>query len=297
MIFGLVLVMVFAGWLLAKDETIVKVKVQTANVRSAPDAAAPVIAKVNAGTLLETSGRDGAWYEVTVNNQAGKEVTGYIHNSVVSEVSGEEEAEDEPSRPSAPRYRTAKNWAAGGAKLMGGISMGNMTISEDLGPDVSKTAKMDFMGGVGFESGGQIGIEMDILYSPGGAVIKPTDTTNKAKITLQGAAVTAPIMLKVRFMKGTTPYLLAGGEVGYSLSQKLVADDGAGNVDEEDVSEDTNRLYYGLCFGGGLELQAGSMNLLFEARYRMGLSNLIKDADPGVSIKATAITFLLGIKF
>jgi hypothetical protein len=297
MIFGLVLVMVFAGWLLAKDEAIVKVKVQTANVRSAPDAAAPVIAKVSAGTLLETSGREGAWYEVTVNNQAGKEVSGYIHNSVVSEVSGEEEEAEEPARPAAPRYRTPKNWAAGGAKLMGGLSLGNMTFSEDLGPDVIKSAKMDFMGGVGFESGGQIGIEIDFLYSPGGAVLKPADTTNKAKLTMQGTAITAPLLLKVRFMKGSTPYLLAGGEVGYSLSQKLVMDDGAGTVEEEDVSEETNRLYYGLCFGGGFEMQAGSMNLLFEARYRMGLSNLIKDADPGASIKATALTFLLGIKF
>jgi hypothetical protein len=56
-------------------------------------------------------------------------------------------------------------------------------------------------------------------------------------------------------------------------------------------------LYYGLVFGGGLELQTGGMNLLFEVRYNMGLSNQVKDPAPEEYAKATALTFLLGIKF
>ncbi len=305
------LLLILGGWLLAKEKTIVKVKVQTANVRSAPDATATVIAKVSAGTLLEASGREGAWYKVTVSVQGGTQASGYIHNSVVNVISGEaeeeaEEAEEEDEtrtdaapRSDAPRYRpvTVKEYASGGVKLMAGLSMGNLTISEPLPAEVAKTSKMDFMGGIGFESGGQIAFELDILYSPGGAVIKPTDPAETGKLTMSGTAITLPILLKVRLLRGTTPYLLAGGEVGYALNQKFVLDDGQGNVEEEDISDEINRLYYGLCFGGGLELQAGSMNLLFEARYRLGLSNLIKDPVPGESVKATALSFLLGIKF
>ena len=304
------LLLVLGGCLLAKGNTILKVKVQTANVRSGPDAASPVIAKVASGTLLEASGREGAWYEVTVSDKDGKEVTGYIHNSVVSVINGKEEEateeeaeEEEEARPApaprrqAPSYRAAKEYAAGGVKLMGGLSMGNLNVSEEIPAAAKKTSKMGFMGGLGYESGGQIAFEMDLLYSPGGAVFKPSDPALKAKLALSGTAITMPIMLKVRFLKGTTPYLLAGGEVGYILNQKVVATAADGTEAEEDITDEINRLYYGVCFGGGFELQAGGMNVLFEARYRLGLSNLVKEPEEGEYVKATALSFLLGFRF
>jgi hypothetical protein len=113
---------------------------------------------------LEVDGKDGAWYDVTVNDQSGKAVTGYIHNTVV-EVTGadENEAEVKPRtavRREAPRARAAKQFA-----------------------------------------------------------------------------------------------------------------------------------------GGGVELQTGGMNLLFEARYNLGLSNQAKDPAPGEYVKVTALTFILGVKF
>jgi hypothetical protein len=301
-IFVLLILLALGGTLLAREKMVLKVKVQSGNVRSAPEAAAEVIAKVTAGTLLEASGRDGSWYEVTVNNASGKEVSGYIHNSIVEVLAGDEEEEAAP-RPRAaarrpePSYRSPKAMARGGAKLMGGLSMGNLNLSETLPPEIKKTAKMDFMGGLGFESGGKIAFELDLLYSPGGAVLKSTDPAEKGKITISGTAITLPIMLKVRFLQGTTPYILAGGEVGYILNQKFVATASDGTKTEEDITDDVNRLVYGLVFGGGVELQAGSLNLLLEARYRLGLSNQIKEPDPGEYLKTTALTFLLGVKF
>ena len=297
----LVLILLLGGALLAKEKTILKVKVQTANVRSEPDASAAIVAKAAAGTLLEVDGMEGAWYEVTVNNQSGKAVTGYIHNSVVDVIGAAEgEAEFKPRaavRREAPRARAARQFAAGGVKLMGGLSMSNLNVSEPLGPEAKKTAKMGFMGGLGFEGGGMIAFEMDLLHSPGGAVIKATDPASLAKFEFSGAAITLPIMLKVRFMPGTTPYILAGGEVGYILNQKLVITDEDGTSSTHDALDHVNRLVYGLVFGGGLELQSGGMNLLFEARYRLGLSNLLKDPDPGAYVKPTALMFLLGVKF
>jgi opacity protein-like surface antigen len=298
---ALLVFLALGGFLLAKEDTIIKVKVQSANVRSGPEAAAAVIAKLPSGTLLEVSGREGAWYEVSVNDPNGKAVTGYIHNSVV-EVLSDEEEEEEARRPAArretPKMRPAKAFAAGGVKLMGGLSMGNLTFSEPLSAEVKKTSKMGFMGGLGFESGGRIAFELDLLYSPGGAVFKDAvDTASKERITISGTAVTAPIMVKIRFMPGTTPYVLAGGEIGYILSQKVVVTDAAGTDTEVDITDEINRLLYGVVFGGGVEMQVGGMNLLLEARYRIGLSNLIKDAEPGTSVKATALSILLGVKF
>jgi hypothetical protein len=300
----LLVALALGGLLAAKENTILKVKARLANVRSAPDAASEVIAKVTVGSLLEVSGEDGAWYEVTVNNQAGKEVTGYIHNSVVEVIGGNaavaqnEEKPRAAERRVAPRVRAAKEFAAAGIKLMGGLSMGNLNLSENLSVESKKTSKMGFMGGLGYESGGRIAFEMDLLYSPGGAVFKDAvDTTSKERITISGNAITLPLLLKVRFMPGTTPYVLAGGEIGYIMSQKVIITDLAGKDTELDVTDNISRLLYGVVFGGGIELKAGGMNLLVEARYRLGLSNLIKDPDPGAYVKATALSFLIGVKF
>lgn len=295
----LVFVLVLGGALLAKENTILKVKVQTANVRSAPEASAPIVARVAIGTLLEVDGKDGAWYEVTVNDQSGKEVTGYIHSTVV-EVLGEKEAaqEEKPRaavRREAPRAR--KEFADGGFKLMGGLSMSNMNISEAIPADAKKSSKMGLIGGLGYEGGGRIAFEMDLLYSPGGAIMKSTDPANKEKIDVSGAAITLPLMLKVRFLPGTTPYVLAGGEVGYILSQKVVVTAADGTTSETDITDNVSRLFYGLVFGGGVEMRAGGLNLFLEARYRLGLSNQVKDPAPGVYTKATALIILLGIKF
>ena len=42
---------------------------------------------------------------------------------------------------------------------------------------------------------------------------------------------------------------------------------------------------------------SAGMNVLLEASYRLGLSNLFKDPEPGVSVKPTALSLLLGVKF
>ncbi|MCX6553934.1 MAG: outer membrane beta-barrel protein [Candidatus Aminicenantes bacterium] len=300
-ILALASILVLGGFLLAAEKTTLKVKVQIANIRSEPDASAPFIAKVTIGTVLEVSGKEGTWYEVNVNDESGKEVTGYVHNTVV-EVSGEDEEETQVKPRAAVRrelskLRAHKKFAKGGIKLMGGLSMSNLNLSDTIPPEAKKTSKMGFMGGLGYESGGMLAFEIDLLYRPGGAVLKAVDPALKERITLSGTAVTLPVMIKIRFLPGTTPYILAGGEVGYLLNQKVVLTDAAGTDTEEDITDHVNRLVYGLVFGGGVELQAGGMNLLLEARYLLGLSNLIKEPDPDEYMKVTALTFMLGVKF
>ena len=296
----LLFILVLGGALLAREKTILKVKVQTANVRSEPDASAPIVAQVAAGTLLEIAGKDGVWYEVTVNDQSGKEVTGYIHNTVVEVVGAdEEEAEVKPRaavRRELPRVRAAKAFAGSGFKLMGGLSMGNMKVSGEIPPEISKKSKMGFIGGLGFESGGMIGFETDLLFAPGGTILSATVNGQTAKITISGYGIAVPLLLKVRFMRGTTPYILAGGEIGYILSQKVLIE-ANGQTEERDIKDSINRLYYGLVFGAGMELPIGGMNLLFEARYNLGLSNQVKDPAPDEYAKATALTFSFAVKF
>ena len=297
-------ILLLGASLLAAEATTLKVKVAVANVRSEPDASAPVVAKVKMGSILDVSGQEGAWYEVNVKDEDGEEVSGYIHNTVV-EVITEDEEEEAAAKPREARRvnkaRAIKEYAGGGFKLMGGLSLGNGTFSETLPASVEKRNRMSFMGGLGYESGGMFAFAIEALYSPGGAVIhaeNPSDPSIWIDLTIAANTISLPVMIKVRFLRGAmTPYIIAGGEVGYLLDAKLKMESWDGTNNEEDIIDEVNRLYYGVNFGGGFEFQVGSMNLLLEGRYRLGLSNLLKEPDPGEYIKPTALTFLLGIKF
>ncbi|MCX6557518.1 MAG: SH3 domain-containing protein [Candidatus Aminicenantes bacterium] len=106
---ALLLFLALGGALLAKENAIIKVKVQMANVRAEPDASATIIARVPAGTLLEVTSQAGNWFEVNVSDQSGREVTGFIRDTVVEVVGGDDE-ENEEARPAYQR-----NDSAGGA--------------------------------------------------------------------------------------------------------------------------------------------------------------------------------------
>jgi hypothetical protein len=306
----LLMTLAVGGLLLADEGQTAKVKVASANVRSKPDASSEVIAKVTIGTVLNVSGKEGAWYEVAVTNETGEEIVGYIHNTVVEVIGGGTIETKPAARVTAARMEMAKartaikRYAGGGFKLLGGLSLGNGKLSGTLPVEWTKKNRMSFMGGMGYESGGMLAFSIEALYSPGGVVIHdedPSDPTKWADMTIAANAITLPVTIKLRFLRGAmTPFIFAGGEVGYILDAKFKVEVYTGeDVPDTDLLEggDINRLIYGVVFGGGFEFQVGGMNLLLEGRYRLGLSNLIKDADPGDYMKPTALTFLIGIKF
>lgn len=80
-------------WIPCKEsEEIVflKVKDQLADVRSGPNPGSSVLAQLKMGTLVELSGRLGDFYEITLLDQDGQPVQGFIDRKVVEIVSGEE---------------------------------------------------------------------------------------------------------------------------------------------------------------------------------------------------------------
>jgi hypothetical protein len=85
---GLILLCAVFYGLYAQETIIIKIKVQLANVRSEPDLNAPVIKQLKSGTLPESSQKIGDWFEITVQNDQGKAVFGYVSQSVIDIVSG-----------------------------------------------------------------------------------------------------------------------------------------------------------------------------------------------------------------
>ena len=111
-VFAIVLLFVSA---LAADAAIIKVKVSLANVRSKPDIASPVITRVAQGAQFDSAKKLAGWYEISVADNSGKLVIGYISAEVVEEIAGEavpkpqaqpqtktEPAKTEPAKPVPP---------------------------------------------------------------------------------------------------------------------------------------------------------------------------------------------------
>lgn len=118
-----------------KEIMVVKVKVQMANVRSEPDAAAALIAKVPAGTLLGVTSHAGSWYEVNLKDQSGKAVSGFIRDTVVSVVGEEDEEEAEEEReytPARPAYRrgSPRQESEATTAIHFGLNVGTMTDTD-----------------------------------------------------------------------------------------------------------------------------------------------------------------------
>jgi len=308
---GMILCAVFCG-LYAQEIYILKIKVQLANVRSEPDMNAPVIKQLRSGTLLEASQKLGDWFEITVKDDQGKAIFGYISQSVVDIVSGAKPGEPaakaperkepvvekepviqkEPEKaeaPAAPRFGSARG-VLGGFKIMGGLVSANMTYNAKENKSVidsSNKPRGGFGGGLGYERGGSlIGFEIDLLYLPKGALFKGDLSGITFDLKFSIDEVSVPILLKLNVLRNKVlnVYLLGGGEIAFILQSELVysVQISAPPIDSlgtEDIKKNLKPLDYGLVLGAGASLPLGGINVFIEGRYHMGMAEL--EEKPG----------------
>ena len=181
----------------------------------------------------------------------------------------------------------------GGFKLLVGPAITNMSYNQDYSP-ATKSGLLQFSGGLGLEMSftTNIALEVDLLFAPGGAKFEATVMGDTFSDTFKGYGLSLPVLLKVSFLPGTTPFVVAGGAVGYTLSQKIFWKS-PWDSGEEDLTDDVNRLQYSLVFGGGVEFGLAGMTFSLEARYSLGLSNLIKNPWPADEKAAIQNIFIL----
>jgi opacity protein-like surface antigen len=135
------------------------------------------------------------------------------------------------------------------------------------------------------------------------------------KADLIANEVSVPVLLKFRLLPGTTPYVLAGGEVGYILSSSMdwsyTSGDQTEKGKEDLLKKDENgevyinQLDYGAVFGGGFEVRLAGLTLSVEGRYHLGQANLLKQTKAGEGggqkdedyIRSKALVVMAGIKF
>ena len=321
---------------LAFQTTILKVKVQTANVRSEPDLNAAVVKTLRFGTILEASMKIGEWYEIIVDDESGNKISAFINSNVVNVIGGEAKPVEVPQQPAAAPvyeqptgYVAPKTYSGGGIRLFGGLTSSNITydksrLQEAEGGqafDQYIKSRLGPMGGIGYEAGSRFSLEFDVMYMPKGVKFQGQyDATaeggGKINFDLDMAIneISVPVFIKIKILPGSTPFFFGGGEVGYVLSGKVISSvtsNGETQKDEQDLLKDDNgesslnRIDFGLVLGGGYEMNLGGMRLTIEARYYMGLANLLKQTkaseDGGAKssdyFHSKALVILGGIKF
>lgn len=130
----------------------------------------------------------------------------------------------------------------------------------------------------------------EALYSQKGA----TYTLFGEDLDLKLDYLEVPVLLKARFGTGAArPAVFAGPAIGFKLRAKGQFQDQTEDLDE------TKGTDFGLVFGAGVDLTAGSGAFVVDARYTLGLST-IDDAssdDLRADIKNKAFTLSIGYSF
>ncbi len=313
----------------------VRIIVESANVRLEPNPDSKIMTSVPMGAILTVSFQKGEWFMVELpKNAQGITVTGYLHQSSVEVISPVAPAQQAaPVQPPAqtrtqPRAQTPPppppvqmGRKTGGFKIMGGLSLANVSFKDTSEVTDKPGYRMGIIGGAGYEMalGNALIFEVDVLYQQRGfkydqmrdtSVTVGADTyTYGDKIVLKSDVVAIPALVKFKFNPGGGPFVLAGFEGAFVLSSKVDYTGTTyknGSVDSEeksseDVKEFTKSTDYGLVFGGGYEFNVGSTALVIDARYQLGLANMLdpgdSEASPDDWIKSKGIVVMLGMKF
>ncbi len=136
----------------------------------------------------------------------------------------------------------------------GGFSLtpGSTSLSPYLG----------FSGRVGIEKqlSDHFSYEVGLMYSPLSLSLENLNVSEN----YHGNILSIPLFFKYRLFTASTPYLVAGPEVGYIFNLE----------NSMEKMESFNHLYYGLTFGVGYELKISKkVSVAIEARKRLPLSN------------------------
>lgn len=148
-------------------------------------------------------------------------------------------------------------------KLLGGMSWGKYTSDWETG----NCFKPGYLFGLGIEGGsGWLNYEVNILY------FLKTNSYASRGWDYELGEISVPIMAKIKMLRRSTPFLLAGVEAAYILSHKQKSAFGNGPV--YDMMDNTRRLDYGLVIGTGYDLDVGGLTLEISGRYHHGLAKV-----------------------
>ena len=158
----------------------------------------------------------------------------------------------------------------------------------------------------GFIGGGHLTISLagsmfyfqpELLYSMKGF----SDSEGGISGTLALDYIDVPVLVGIHFPTGgtVTPRIFAGPQASFKTSCNLKGSDGDSDVsiscDDDLIGEffSAKSVLFDLIFGGGLDFDMGKVDIVFDARYDLGLTDALELGDS----KMSAWQFLAGVAF
>jgi hypothetical protein len=179
--------------------------------------------------------------------------------------------------------------------VKGGINIANVDTNV---PDISELAdsKTGFVGG-GFVTlglGGLFALQPELLYSQKGFQADEFGETVK----LNTNYVEIPVLLKAQFkLAMLRPAVYAGPLVSFETSCDVSAADISVACDEDEDFIDRKKNEWGAVFGANVDLILGSITLILDGRYQLGLTNLADVPDSDDSVKNNLWQIMAGVGF
>jgi hypothetical protein len=131
-------------------------------------------------------------------------------------------------------------------------------------------------------------LQPEALFSSKGARVD----LDGIKASLVADYLEVPVLARFS-RRGGFNYYLAGGPAVAFLLRAHSRTEFAGSTEEIDITEQVNRVDFGVAMGGGVEF--GS--IVIDGRYTLGLQDIDKDKSDAVKTTNRAISLTVGFKF
>lgn len=157
--------------------------------------------------------------------------------------------------------------------ITGGLNFSNIHISA---PDAQETSNFTRVGigsvlDLGLSEHFFIRIEPMFLQK-GGRIEEGADPQNQPEGQFRFTFIEVPILIKYRFGRGVSPYLVAGPTVGYNIKSELQFE-WLGLTFEGNMKEVTKKWDMGLVCGGGFQIPVKWGAIFIEGTYTFGIKN------------------------
>ncbi len=169
-----------------------------------------------------------------------------------------------------------------GAKA--GVNLASWNISEDDEDDMLKNRIAYHVGVVAEISlSDKFSVQPELLYSSVGAKMEFMEM----EADLITDYLSIPIMVKYYAVEGLG--IEVGPQIGFPLSATAKAEG-----EEDDFKDELESIDFGLGFGASYKLEMG---VFFNARYVLGMTNIMKEVDDDEYIKNNVFQFSVGYMF
>ena len=185
-----------------------------------------------------------------------------------------------------------------------GINLSGLSISPDVaGRNINTNSGLTAGAILIYNFSPMIGGQMEPAYTQAGASVYSAQTDEGLILeidqTIEMSYIAVPILFKVSFPGDfITPYLMGGANFGFPLDNtKLTIDnvtvngeDFTSNIPSELLEQElkNDSIDFGLSFGAGLSFPIGVIDMIFQAQYNMGLTD-INDEDPQEGVQQDEI--------